>query len=333
MRHDRNERCNARHQSGFAIIAVLLLVGVIGMISATYLRNVILDSGNSAVGRPAIDAREAVHSGLQWGRQALRSGTPITSTTVSSGSRTATVTVTDLPNDRASILSRAIDSNGLGATVLTETSRRREAITESPDSLPSLDAATIASLLADPTVPKLYFSGTQRIEDTDLTGLIIVQDYAALYLDNVTVHGSIVSQAVLDTTTPLGDYDPISAPAVILDGNLRIEPADFLPGVAMLLPDGVVRDWTSATSVQIEGDVIAHTVMLDTVSGSCLGNIACVAPLGLSPDVELPGSTRAPRDWAGVLDMSGAWDVETMAYIPRVMTSSDVSAIAEFEIP
>jgi hypothetical protein len=333
MKHHANLRRNPRRESGFAIIAVLLLVGLIGMISATYLRNVILDAGNSEVGRPAIDAREAVHSGLQWGRQALRSGTPVTSTMVSSGSRTATVTVTDLPDDRARIASSTIDSDGLGATVVTETTRRREAVTESPDTLPSLDATTVASLLADPTVPKIYFSGTQRLEDTDVTGLIILQDYAALYLDNVTVNGAIVSAAVLDSANPVGDYDPTSAPAVILDGNLRIEPGDFLPGVAMLLPDGVLRDWTSPTAIQIEGDIVAHTIMLDAIDGTCLGNIACVAPLDLSSDVELPGAARTPRDWASILDMSGAWDVETMAYVPRVMTSSDVSSITSFKIP
>ena len=57
----------ARRESGFVLVAVLVLVGVIGMISATYLRNVILSSGNSPVSRPAIDAAEAVHSDMKKG--------------------------------------------------------------------------------------------------------------------------------------------------------------------------------------------------------------------------------------------------------------------------
>lgn len=325
-------RNSQRSQSGFALLAVMMLVGLIGMISATYLRNVILESQSSPASKPIVDAGEAVHSGLQWGRQALRSGVNVTSTTVDNGQTTASVLITQLGNDRASILSRSVNADGLGATMMTEASRIKQVNTDNPDTLPQIDEATLTALVADPTVPKLYYGGMQRIEDVDLYGLVIIQNYATIYFDNVTIEGAIVSEDALQSGS-LGNYDPTSAPTVILDGNLRVDSASFLPGVAMLLPDGIIRDWISPASVQLDGDVIAHTIMLNNVSGALHGNIASVAPLELSTNVEQPGANRTPLEWSDSLDMGGTWEIESLAFVPRVSTISELDAITGFSIP
>jgi hypothetical protein len=318
-----------RPEAGVAIISVLLFVGVIGLMSATYLRQVILDWGNSPVSRPILDATESAHTGMQWGRQVVRSGWGTTSTTVGSGSSAASVQVSSLADDRYAVVASAVDSDGLGATLRVEVDGLAEPLADHPDTLPRLSTDALARLMSDPTVPKTWISGTQTLSGVDLYGLVIVETYATLMLDDVTLEGAIISQDAYGNV-PLGDFEPISAPAVVLSGPVRVEPASFLPGVTVVMPDGVLRDWSSPVQAQFGGDVVAHSVLLGSTGGSILGNLASVVDPTLGTHLVRPRATRTPREWSDDLDMNGTTTVRWQAFVPRVTGTSDVAAITGY---
>ena len=58
-----------RHEGGFVIVGVLLFIGLIATLGATYIKHVMVESKTSEVARSTIDAREAVHSSLQVAQQ------------------------------------------------------------------------------------------------------------------------------------------------------------------------------------------------------------------------------------------------------------------------
>jgi hypothetical protein len=197
-----------------------------------------------------------------------------------------------------------------------------------PDELPRLQRGTVEDLMADSSVPKTYITGETTLQDTDLEGLIIVENSAALFLENVVIKGLVVSEDVLEDA-PLGEYDPSTVPCLVINGNVRIEPGDFLPDASVVMPDGMVTTWTDEARLQIDGDIVAHTVKLNR-PGSVMGHIACVDPLELHAELERPGEGRRPEPWSDALDMGGAFQDEYLAFLPRNTTIGELAPVVGY---
>jgi hypothetical protein len=318
-------------QDGFAIVAVLMLVALMTTLSMTYIRHVMLDSTSSPASRSSYDAREAVQSGVHVAQQVLSTNADIAATSVATGADTAALAIEDLGDQkRRGISIQATDDYGLGSTILAEVERIPVSAGSQPDDLPRISSTMISQLLSDPTVPKTWLSGTQWIEDTDLEGLVIIENSASIFFDNVTLKGTLVSERAL-STDPFGEFGD-QTPVAIADGSLRIDSGDFLPGVAVVMPDGVLRTWEGDEAVLINGDVVANTVQLNGV-GAVNGNIASSAPPTIGDSVELPGQGRGPRDWADGLDLGKTWTTSFMAFLPRYTTVAECQAIVDYVFP
>ncbi len=320
-----------RAQAGFAIVAILLVVGVMTAIALTYIRHITVRDQQSIVGKSATEAREAAHSGVQYAQQMLSVGKSELTKTLANGDGLATVQISDLSENHGRIQVQALDDYGMGSTVLAEVARVPVPQTTHPDNLPRISAGKVTELLEDPTIPKYYYSGMTWIRDQDIYGIVVVRNTSAVLFDNVTIHGCVVSEKVL-TEDPFGDFDMSTVPCALPDGNLRITPADFLPGVAVVMPDGVFTEYHEPSSVQIEGDIVAYKLSLDTI-GAIRGNIATVEPLDLSGQIERPGANRGYQRWGKGLDMHGVWSTEYMAFVPRHDTVGSLPEITNFAFP
>ncbi|HZL98729.1 MAG TPA: hypothetical protein VFD43_00625, partial [Planctomycetota bacterium] len=214
--------------SGFAVVAVLILVGLIAMLGSAYARHVSLANRSSPAGLQSLRSGGAVASGLQYARQSLRTRGATASATLVEGSAAASIGIEDLGGDRGRLELRSVDSRGIGATLLFEIERAPMTLGGGPDDLPRLRHDALVSLLADAAVPKTWISGLATILDADLEGLVILEDGASLTVSGVCLRGCIVSERTL-TDSAYGPYDVITAPALLIAGDLRITPSLALP--------------------------------------------------------------------------------------------------------
>jgi hypothetical protein len=227
------------------------------------------------------------------------------------------------------LFASALDSDGIGETVVVEAEHMGVAHMGSIEELPRLDPADASALLSDSAIPKLTYSGTQTVADRDLTGLVVISDGARITFDNVTISGCLISEASLEGQDFSGYA--VTNPTVIVDGGLRIVAGTALPGVAVLMPDGVLTCTAGPCGVQIVGDVVAGQVLL-AGRGGITGNIACVEPLSLT-GIEQPGSGREPRAWSSSLDTGATRSLRQVAVRPRPSTVDELDLITGFEFP
>jgi hypothetical protein len=321
----------ARGPAGYALLVVLMLLGLIGMLGATYLRHVVFEGQRSITGSAAQDASAAVDSGLAWARQSIVVNGGLTETSVTNGLAAATVDVTELGDEHHAVFAQSLDENGVGATLLAESVRLNLPLETVPDELPKLTATVLDPLHGSSASALHYYSGTQLVQNADLTGILVIRNGARITFDNVTLQGAIVSESVL-SDAPLGAFNTSTAPRVILDGGLRITSGSVLPGVALLMPDGLVTCTSGPCSLQVLGDVVAHSLTLTGI-GSIEGNIATVDDLSLPSTIERPGYGRLPQAWSASLALGDAYALQLLAFPPRESTIGELSGITEFEFP
>jgi hypothetical protein len=100
--------------------------------------------------------------------------------------------------------------------------------------------------------------------------------------------------------------------------------------VALVLPDGNVTTTGATARLQLDGDVVAHTLILSG-TGALAGHVATVVSPSLAAALQRPGSGRAPHAWAAALDLGPTSEVLSLAVVPRVQTPADLPAIMGFD--
>ncbi len=320
-----------RADGGFVVIAVLLVISVIAVMGTAYVRHVDADRRDSELSAQALDRRAALESGAEVARKAVHVGKALDMTHVDAGQSSADIESGTVAPSRSRLFVRAVGDDGVGATALAETAWVPMGEAEHPDALPRLDSSALYDLLADTSVTHHVVTGSTTISDTVLEGVVVVSNSSVLYLSDVAVNGCIVSEDAL-TGGDFGDYDKATLPAVVINGNVRIDAADFLPGVAVCMPDGLLMTSSAESRIQIDGDVVAHSLFLEQ-PGTLSGSVAAVEST-LHASFDRPGAGRRPQEWSPSLDTSRApMDVDFMAFVPRVVTVDDLTAISQLELP
>lgn len=312
-------------ERGYVLASVLIVVGIIAGFVAAYGTHVVLAGRAGLASKPLAAARETCQSGLVLARQGLLSGSAAPTF------EGATVDVDDLGDGRLLVEVSALDADGLGA-------RRKAALgfapsassaPDSPQMLPTLDAATVSQLLSDPSLPKLHVTSSQYLHDVDLEGLVIVHEGAVLALSGVVLRGCVVSAGVLGSNG-LDGFEEEAAPKLLVAGDVRIDAHPALDGLAILLPDGVVAAADENARVQIAGDVVAYQVSLP-LSGAVDGRITGVE-LDLADPAQLDrlGDSRRPQDWAGCLELGGTQQPVSLAFVGDGVDLEGLSPIIDF---
>lgn len=326
----RSPTAPARTDHGFALVAVLVLAGLMAVFAATYASHVIVQERSALASPSTIDVRENATSAVAFARQALASDRPVPASLAGSGAGNMTLSVSDLGSGQRSIEVAATLSDGTGSRKLARTSLlpQGQSAPSGPDALPRLDAPTVAALLDDTSIPKTYVSGTLTLSDTEVDGLLVIQDGATLTLSEVVLTGAIVSADTLGTEA-YGAFDDQPLPTLVIAGDVRIDPAPWLPGVAILMPDGVIDTTAVAPRMQLGGDVVAHDVEL-TGPGFAGGHVQSVSPAVLDAGFELVGQHRRSIDWASGLSLNGSFASEYLAFVPHTATLAEVAAIVGY---
>ncbi len=315
---------------GFTLIAVLVTVSLMASLVAVYSRHVVVEQRSNMSSPALLGSREACHSGLQCARQALVSGVDVFGDVPSAGG-SAHISVSSLIGGTQSIEVSAVDADGFGARRVAELALRPQAASQpsGPSSLPTLDPLTVDTLIASGALDLHHYSTSQRLSGVELSGLMIVHNGVDLELDDVVLHGAIVSADVI-SKADLGDFNALAAPRVLVDGNLRIDAHDEFPGVAILLPDGIVASGDSEARVQIHGDVIAHDLAL-LQAGALGGNVSAVNLQLADPDLlDRLGEDRKAPDWSGELALGATAEPATLAVIPPATALQDLLPIVTY---
>ncbi|GJM22737.1 MAG: hypothetical protein DHS20C15_26520 [Planctomycetota bacterium] len=320
-------------ERGFAIVAVLVVVAVMLSVGMTYLRHTSLKAPSSAAFEDVVTARETVESGLDYARQSVDAEVHLLGKKLTLGAKGAQLDTADVGTLSKRFDVRSTNSMGLGSTMLTEVGQVTAAgdvQLSHPDQLPRLTDEVMLNLLTDPNIPKTVVNGSKTFEDTTLQGLVILEKSCFALMRNVVVEGAVISRAAL-TEGPIGDFDVTETPCLVVDENFRIEPGDFLPDVAVVIPDGVFRTWYDEGSFQVRGDVSVHTVMMQR-PGVFDGSLAYV-DLTLVPEVSRVGVGLGPRTLSSSLTPGMTKEDAYMAILPRVQTPADLRAIIDYWKP
>jgi hypothetical protein len=330
MKHSQNHAPGVRREAGFIMVAVLVIAGLIATLAATYAHHVIAGQRTTLATPSLIESREAVHSGADYARQALLTGQPVMGSYVGADGATTTLTVSEPSDKQRDILVQSTLPNGEGAVKLVQATFTPDPTStpSDPDGLAHLPKVTIDSLLADSSVPKTWYSSDTVVSDTDLTGLHIIQDGVELQLSNVVLDGAVVSADTLEED-PFGSFTITEAPTLIIGGNVRIDSADFLPGIAILMPDGVVSTGYATGTVQMHGDIVAHSVAID-LPGSIQGHIQSVSTPSLDYDIDQIWSDRKPQPWTSGLSYGDTWDPSSVAVVPSYVSVGQLSNIIDY---
>jgi len=334
-------------EAGFTVVAILLLVSVMASVAATFSRHVIVDVQATVVSDVTQDSMALLDTQLEYAFQSQRLGRGVAvsdldgavdSGVVGSSESSMDRTTQDLAlgelsedGTRARLFTRALGDGGQGATRLIETVRVPVEMTTAPDQLPGLDADLAREVLGNAKFERMDITTDTTLTGVDFTGVIVVHEAAVLTLDDVTIHGTILSSAAADGAVD-SSFSAFLAPRVVVTGPSRIESADFFPGLAVLMPDGLFYAEQDDSRVYVKGDMIAFFVGLRSV-GSVDGHIVTVEEPYIASAVRRPGSGREPRAWSTSLDLHGAWTPQFVAVVPRVVTLEESAAILAYTFP
>lgn len=315
-----------RNQAGFALVSVLLAVGLMAGFVAAYGTHVVMGEHGNLASTPLLSSREACQSALSVAHQGLLSGADDPAAQLTVGHADVSITVSDVADDQQLVDIQATTGGGVG-------SRRRALVALQPSAaaapaaatdLPSLDSATVSALLSDDDLPRLHVTSSTRLEDVDLEGLLIVHAGAELQLAGVVLQGCVISAAVL-SVDGVEAFDADTAPRLVLDGDVRLDSHPALDGVAILMPDGIVDGGASDARIQVSGDVVAHDVDLQ-LQGALDGHVSAVnSTLADAASLDRIGADRRPEAWTSPLDLGGTRQAVELAF---VTPSTSLEALA-----
>jgi hypothetical protein len=305
-------------QQGFVLLSVLLLAALIVSLTMGHARHALTAADSTHATLRAQAAEHAADSGFAWAKQSLvTSGA--SSATLSLGEGDISIAMVDSGEDLHSV---TVTASGTGFS--QEIAGIVETYRALSGSLPSL--TTEGKRLVNTAAGRIDVTGAQTFADTELSGIIYLENGATLTLRNVILTGTIVSEPACSPTA-WSDSDRTS---IIIDGGLLIEAGAALPGCSIVAPDAAITG-TGNDRVQIHGVVIARNLTLPGL-GALHAQVAVTEPLALGASIDQPGSGRAPREWPDELD-TGATAIRRVAFPGVAPTDDEQDAISDFDFP
>jgi hypothetical protein len=306
-------------------------------IAATFSRHVIVRAHSTTVDSSFADAQEIASSQIEFVLQSNRAGVPVDSSKILNALQSeaehhsASLGVADLADNSLRVGLQALAPDGMGVTRLLEVERVATPRNLDPATLPRLTEATRAAFVADGSIPRFDYTTSTTVSNTVLNGVVVIGSGVELTLENVIVNGAIVSERTLDPDA-FGEFDSGTAPELIINGNIRLLAGTDLPGVAIVMPDGVVSTSNPDARAQIVGDVVTHDFTLGC-PGSMQGHLAVVGDPVLHVTFEHIGANRGPVDWSPILDTHGVFEPVSVAYVPRPLSVDDFTDLTATTLP
>jgi hypothetical protein len=305
-----------RATSGYVLVVVLLLGGLIAASTAAWARHFLARQHTSSASLWVHESREAAGSGVAWARQRLASGGGAGTAQFTVAGHAVEVDLWEVDADRMGLRVSAT-SDGLGATVEGEALVRGLAC----EVLPSLTSAAAAALGGDALGASL--SGTQTLTGQTFAGTLVLERGAAITLEDVVVQGAIVSRAAL-VGPPYAADDAVT---LVLRSGVRVGPSPLAPGVGLMLPDGSLTV-EAGCSIEVQGAIVAGKLDLQG-DGACDGHVVSATTFGLPAGLDRPGFGRVPPEWPEALDVP-ALGLSSLAFPRHVADDTELGSIGKF---
>ncbi len=305
-----------RSTSGYVLIVVLLLGGLIAATTAAWARHYLVRQHATTTSLWVLESREAAGSGVAWARQRLASGGGSGSAQFTVAGHALAVDLWPTDTDRMGLRVDAT-SDELGATVEGEA-----LVLGLPcEVLPALTSAAAAALDGDALGTRL--AGTQTLKGQTFAGTLVLEHGAVITLDDVVVQGAIVSRAALAGPP----YHPGDAATLVLRNGARVGPSALAAGLGIVLPDGTLTVEDNC-SLEVQGTIVAGKLDLQG-DGACDGYVVAAAAFGLPADFDRPGMGRVPPAWPEALSVS-ALGVSRLAFPRHAVDDAALASIGKF---
>lgn len=327
-----------RRQRGWVVLATLILSAAAASITVAWARHVVLAKGTLEMAHGASRREEASRSGLSRAREQMRQGTPPGTaddgqedTVVTNDGDEVTVERRVKSHDRREIKINARRPGGdfqeeasvRGEAQIVPAGRRPGSAEPGPSERRTrLDCETGAMLAGLLTI----VNGTTTYQDTELTGLFLLEEGSKLTLEDVVLRGAIVTRAGLceDNAPTTGG----ARPQVDVYGGVRILAGTELPGCAVVGPDLLFRADPSAR-LEVRGTLVAEQVDVpcrSTIKGLVVGE----REEAVGSKTKRPGHGRGAPSWPSFV-VAGKERVTAISFPALAPSEAELDLMEQFD--
>lgn len=329
---DRRARRRARREQGWVLLSSLILSTLLAALTITWARHAVQAKKTLDIHHGASEAEEATKSGFARVRTMMRESE------VPGGYDTGTEDIVTTP---------------VGGVVISEiaalTHDLREVWVVAKEDMDSTTEAALHAYalvvpgngsvgdtrtkLTEEVCAEVFLSGgvTTVASDTTLSGVAsgvyMLEDGVELTLDDCLFTGVIASAFGMNSTAvPAEGYD---RPSVVISGDTQVVSGADVPGVAIVMPDGIVHA-PSSSRFELDGFVVGEELLLDG-RGTARGMLVSGGVQAIGDDVARPGHGRGIQSWP-VDIVAGAERVMTIAFPHEEPTDDELDAMESFDI-
>lgn len=315
---DTDTKARRRREGGYVLLTIMLLGALLMVGTAGLSRHALLGEAEGLAGLKIHRSREASLSAVVYARQALASRRLPTSEVLNIDDVTVDIALTRLADDRHAL---AVDAfrGDLGSTLRGEIGT--EPATDGPPPELTPEAVTAINTSSN----RITLRDGAVLADQEIVGILVIAPGASVTLENILLHGSIVSGTALSAPP----YAPGDATALRIVGGLRIEPTAELEDVAIYMPDGAVFGEVDS-GVEIHGVTAADTLSL--LGRAYVHDPMLVRTIGRADDLEQPGQGRGPSRWPEAF-ADPPERIRWMAFPRAAVTRDEQAAIGRFAFP
>ena len=310
IRSPRVRASARRGESGWVLAAALVMSALAVTVTVTYARHAVLAKKSLEYAQGASEVEEASRSGMERVRERMRDGDK--PGTVEEGTQDHCTTpggqdVTGerqvLPSHKREIRVRA---TGPSATNSSEEYRTKARSSVQPVSKGKGKVQTKTALSCpDGTVilagNVTIISGAVQYIGVELSGLFLLEDDAELTLQDVVLHGTILTNHGACKDHPQATQE--HRPQLKVYGGLRLISGNDVPKVAICAPDMIV-DCDESSRVEIDGFACADEVKVKG-KGRVSGMIVSDTDEDISSKVRRPGHGRGAESFPSTIEPGG----------------------------
>ena len=325
-------RAPRRGEAGWVLAASLILATMATAVTITYARHALLAKHTLQFGKGASEVDEASRSELERVRELMRIGDK--PGTIATGDHDSAVTPTgeQVQGERqvTSHSTRELRVQAQGnSTNSTEEAKLKAQSTVVPGNKPEVDATTIecptGNIILAGSVT--IISGAQSYTGVEMAGIFLLEDGAELTLQDVVLHGSILTRHGACREHPAATAE--NRPHTRVYGGLKLVAGAELPDVAIVAPD-MILEADPTSRVEIQGFVSADEVIADG-RGSVHGMVVHNVSEQFSSKMRRPGYGRGPQPWPATIS-PGSEEVASLSFPVSTVPESMVVAMETYEI-
>jgi hypothetical protein len=335
VRGDESSRAR-RGESGWVLIATLILTSVVASITVGWARHAVLSKGQLEYGSGASRTEEASRSGFDRTREKMRRGNPPGLEEDGEEDRVMTDDGDEVVSERKP---KDNQNNRREVKVRVE----HESGNESRSANLRGDAEIVPGsrgggkrtrLKCDEGAKVNLIPGLTMITgevvftpSSDLSGVFLMEAGSRMVMEDCTLTGTILTRASLCPDNDLAEGS--QRPEIEIRGGFNCRPGSDLPGLSICGPDArLIAD--SNCRFDIEGMVVAEEVDLNC-RGVLRGMLVAEGEESIGGQVERPGHQRGPKNFPDFVDV-GSERMTRIAFPSEEFTDAELDAVEDYDV-